>query len=844
MPSIRPIFAFLALCAAASAQLLPFRLLDEPLPPGAGVVEAAADFNNDGTVDLLTSSGILVGDGHANFVAAPGTPLAAYRLCTRVADLNGDGLTDVVSVNTQYIAMIEFNAGGFAFAPATPAFPAVTAGGVSLNPRWLAPGDVDGDGDVDVLALMWAPVGQHFSLVPFTAVLFVNGGTGTFTVAPAAAFPIGTTLPREQELGDFDADGDLDIILAGNAFPTPGAVWLMTNSGTGVFGAPVTITTSSQSLIKPAVGDFNGDGIRDATVANYTTMAIFLGSSTGLSPAVISPMPFGAWGMDAVDLNQDGRDELLATPAGGTGVTVFPVSAAGIVGAPTQVLPGVFLGVFTPGPDAIADYDGDGDREVPAQVNGYGRSVLFMNDGLGCSSTPPADCRAMHSQSRVAGDIDADGDLDLVGWALLGAISTMVNDGDGFFANGPVSAVVPANNGLNLLLLHAFDRDGDGDDDLYGARNMSSLGYPGGNDMVWDAAAGSFSTAFTLADNGPVVAIRDFDADGDGDRDILLGKRAPTTTGNGTNVPPMSLMVNLGPAGFAAPMTVGGIHATYDLEIADFDGNGTADVFQTNNNFIGAFDPCVLYLNNGAGTFTAHVQTMIGFYSATGDLDGNGLPDLVIDGQVWFNAGGTSFVAGPAITPAIGGPPTLADVDEDGDLDLVESPAVVRDNLGGGVFAAPVSQLPYWPIAPTSWVVPTSIVADFDRDGGPDVMGSDGRMHMNCSRQIALGARARPGRPASLDLYGPPGGAFALYVSAGTAAFFLPPYGTVLIDPATAILLHAGGFAPTGAAVPGFASLQATLPAQPSLVGLTLYWQMLDSSARLSNRITTTIAGY
>ena len=103
---------------------------------------------------------------------------------------------------------------------------------------------------------------------------------------------------------------------------------------------------------------------------------------------------------------------------------------------------------------------------------------------------------------------------------------------------------------------------------------------------------------------------------------------------------------------------------------------------------------------------------------------------------------------------------------------------------------------------------------------------------------------ARPGRPASLDLYGPAGGAFFLYASAGTATIAFPPFGTVLIDPATASLVHAGAFAPPTAPVPGYATLGATLPAIPSLVGLTIHWQMLDSSLRLSNHLATTIAGY
>src|SRR5262245_2014403 len=94
--------ATLLFSTGVAAQTIPYRVLDEPLAAGIGV-EAAADFNNDGFEDLLTPAGILLGDGHANFRPAPGAPLATpfapmTRVCARVADLNGDGLMDLVSI--------------------------------------------------------------------------------------------------------------------------------------------------------------------------------------------------------------------------------------------------------------------------------------------------------------------------------------------------------------------------------------------------------------------------------------------------------------------------------------------------------------------------------------------------------------------------------------------------------------------------------------------------------------------------------------------------------------------------------------------------------------------------
>ena len=843
----------LILASALAAQVLPYRLLDEPLPATASSPVAAADFDQDGNVDLLTSGGIAAGDGHGNFAAAPGAALVFYVTNTRIADLNGDGLPDVLSAQGSIAPRVDLNVGSFGFAQLAGAIPTLPVAGPYGIPGaiWrFTTGDVDGDGDVDAIAEVKV-FGLH-NYGPSSPILLLNNGSATFTVASNTAFPATTLVTHHEDLADVDGDGDLDALLTGTPAATGGLsrLFVLANSGTGTFSLPVQVFTGSTTLY-PGVGDFNGDGIADVVLNAYVgapSATIMFGSAAGLGPQVNSPLPFSPVRMIAIDVNADGRDEILAGTGWFASAAVFPVSVAGVIGAPIQTLSGVQLATESPGNDVVTDFDNDGDRDLVAMAGN--RPALLMNDGAGALVVVGG--RLLNSSffSGLAevGDVDADGDLDILGWGaptMGNAIETSLNDGDGFFTPGPVSPITAPNVGWNYLLLHAFDRDGDGDVDLYAARNMSSVYGTAGNDLVLNNSGGVFSVAFTLADNGPVTAIRDLDVDGDGDRDIVLGRRWPTSQAG--FLTPMLLVTNLGAAGFAPAVPIGPGHYTYDVEIADFDGNGTPDIFQTNNNFNApaTIDPCELYLNSGGGTFTSIPQpAMTGFYSAAGDVDGNGLADVVLDSQVWLNNGGGTFTAGSAIAPAVGAPISLADVDEDGDLDLVESPAGVRLNGGAGVFGPLVSQLPVFPYAPTSWIVSASVVADFDRDGGPDVFGSDLRMHMNCSRQVALGKRGRPGRPGSLEMWGNPGAVFGLFVSGTTANFFYPPYGNILIDPATAILLHTGNFGPIGSATPGFASIQGTLPANPALAGVTLYWQMLDQSLRTSNRMKTTIAGY
>ena len=319
---------------------------------------------------------------------------------------------------------------------------------------------------------------------------------------------------------------------------------------------------------------------------------------------------------------------------------------------------------------------------------------------------------------------------------------------------------------------YLFDRDGDGDSDVYLAANPYASASSNLYDIVLDNAGGTFTPVATVPGTGYAAAIKAADLDGDGDQDILVGHQVYQGT---ASLPPMYLVRNLGAAGFAAPTTIGTSRATYSLEVGDFDGNGWLDVFQANSiqtTSSGQFsDPCVLYLNTGGANFTAVTQTFSGQFTAAGDLNNDGLTDLVVDWHVLFSGGGGTFIAGPPlpINPLTTNPETLqapavlVDVDLDGDLDLVQTPARVMLNLGGGTFgpwSAIIGQVGY---GGPSFGDPSSAVVDLDHDGDPDIVAPGPIIVTNVMRQIARGSLARLGRPASIDLYGTPAASWMLY---------------------------------------------------------------------------------
>ena len=385
-----------------------------------------------------------------------------------------------------------------------------------------------------------------------------------------------------------------------------------------------------------------------------------------------------------------------------------------------------------------------------------------------------------------------------------------------------------------------FDRDGDGDSDVYLATNPYGfrVGSTAPYDIVLDNAGGTFTPVATVPGTGYASAIKAADLDGDGDQDVLLGNEAlcehPQRRRRcpwfGTSARPASRRRRRS--------------ERLTRRTASRSETSMATERWTCSRQL-QHEPCVLYLNTGGATFTAVTQTFLRGYTAAGDLNNDGMTDLVVDWRVYFSGGGGTFIAGPLTCPSsLVAPAVLVDVDLDGDLDLVETPARVSLNLGGGTFGAWNAILPQAGYNPT-FADPRSAVVDLDSDGDADIVAPGPIIVTNVMRQIALGSCARLGRPASIDLYGTPAASWMLYASNGTASFPLPPFGNVLIDPTSAFLFATGAFTPARSRTPAPRASRAIVPNDPLLVGWTSYWQAVDMTAlETTNRLTITVQSY
>lgn len=262
------------------------------------------------------------------------------------------------------------------------------------------------------------------------------------------------------------------------------------------------------------------------------------------------------------------------------------------------------------------------------------------------------DLSALPRAAQTAiGDLDADGDVDLV-VGRVDQLLMLLNEGDGTFAE-PQSL---SGTGYPVAV---GDVDGDGDLDLAaGGQVLFNDGH-----AEFAAAGVDASGCLTLGD-----------LDGDGDLDCV----ANVAWDEGTDTLQGHVLFNEGSAGFTpGPPTQFG----FECELGDLDHDGDLDVVCVAPVVEGAH----VFLNDGHGAFTRVEQEMgkAGARAiATGDLDLDGDIDIVVShwfgpnasgtNQIWLNEGGGHFdQAG-----SIGGDSAdleLGDLDGDGDLDALVS---------------------------------------------------------------------------------------------------------------------------------------------------------------------------
>ena len=336
-------------------------------------------------------------------------------------------------------------------------------------------GDIDGDGDLD----MCFANGQGYSSLGtlLKPRIYVNNGAGVFADLTDARVAGITGCFRSAEFGDVDGDGDLDLLLAQDYNRQ---MLLLMNNGAGTFANETTtrIPTANTSTARATFGDVDGDGDLDIALCNSGASSrfgtgqprLYINDSTGRFTYVAASLPVGniSEQMDVLFFDADGDFDLdlfIGTRAStpnqsrlwlNNGVGAF---AAG----------GNFPNDATAYAYDAGDIDGDGDLDLIGTNAGTTNQELLARNanGLGTSwtniSTSIAPNPSVDDNDSKFFDMDNDGDLDLIIAVLGGSKRIYRNGGTGAFTQ--VASVITASTDSSLDVKVA-DFDGDGRYDI------------------------------------------------------------------------------------------------------------------------------------------------------------------------------------------------------------------------------------------------------------------------------------------------------------------------------------------------------------------------------------------
>jgi len=231
-------------------------------------------------------------------------------LCTRTslqhADLNGDGLEDLVAVDFPNYGhfRVTFNQGSGSFsAPTTYTLPTLSSGdGDSVDA--VVTGDFSHHGSIDLAVFG----GESDNLYVYT-----NSGKGAFTLSKTIPFTTGNIGFLSAVEGDFNKDNNADI-----AFTTDTQLHLLLGDGKGGFTPGLSQSVQGNTL---QTGDFDGDGHADLLVTNDNAALnkayAYYGDGTGHFPQWVTlTMASGQYSQvtfSVGDVNSDGRSDVMVS---------------------------------------------------------------------------------------------------------------------------------------------------------------------------------------------------------------------------------------------------------------------------------------------------------------------------------------------------------------------------------------------------------------------------------------------------------------------------------------------------------------------------------------------------
>ena len=362
----------------------------------------------------------------------------------------------------------------------------------------------------------------------------------------------------------------------------------------------------------------NGTGFVSTSVVNWNSSALATQFVNGSQLTAIVP------GADIATKTTASVTVANPGPGGGTSNLVFFTVTRNRNSVGLGLVSSLPVG--SPESAAVGDFNGDGKLDL-ALANYYGQTVsILLGDGKGnftLASSPPA---GIYADSVAVGDFNGDGKLDLAvanqcaagTCGLPSTVSILLGDGTGNFTPAPSPAV-----GYQPMSVAMGDLNGDGNLDLVVANrcgNDESCQSPGTVSILLGDGKGNFSLASSVATDGAPWSVAVGDFNGDGKLDLAIANAAGDT---------VSILLGDGTGNFNLASSPATGSYPRSVAVGDFNGDGKLDLAVANY-----FSNTVsVLLGDGTGNFTLASSPAVGIEPqsvAVGDFNGDGKLDVAV----------------------------------------------------------------------------------------------------------------------------------------------------------------------------------------------------------------------
>ncbi|MFH0842372.1 MAG: VCBS repeat-containing protein, partial [Bacteroidota bacterium] len=684
------------------------------------------DYNNDGDLDILlsgysNSAGYItrIYDNNAgSFSDIVAGLTGVYYSSSAWGDYNNDGDLDILLTGTyydgtdHYVSEVYMNDGG--------TFSEIGAGLQGVYNGSTAWGDYDNDGDLDILL-----TGQYYTDQWYYISNIYRNDSGIFTEIGAG---LTGSANGSAEWGDYDNDGDLDILLSGYSNITGYLLKIYNNNG----GSFTDIAAGLPGIVNSSVkwGDYDNDGDLDVLIAGYSNNWGPISRIYRNDSGVFTDIEAGFTGMDDamadwVDFDNDGDLDVFISGYGGSEIiSGLYRNDAGIFLDATDEPTGFYIPGAVNSSGTWGDYDNDGDLDflISGSDNEGSLSRIYNNNAITANTVPaaPANLQEVFASNKVtlSWDKATDGETAQDGLSynlyigtasgFINKVSPMADISDGF-RKIAVKGLVQDTSWI-IRLLPA--------DTYYWSVQATDNTLAGSEFAVESSFTIVFSSSIAPVDDQVLIANQDgttltvtesstpssrrwkySDVSGGPYTNTITGATSVSYTPNFTSfgtyyvvcestkdavaytsnevkiiIPAFTEITGIIPEGFRYSAS----------EWGDFDNDGDPDIVITGQSVSDSYDARIF--RNDAGLFTdigAAIEGVQYGSTAWGDYDNDNDLDLLLTGyyndgstdqfisKIYRNDGGTFTDIGAGLTGVYTGSSAWGDYDIDGDLDIL-----------------------------------------------------------------------------------------------------------------------------------------------------------------------------